>query len=234
MELNDKVNQLEDEIKVLKNEVQAVLLDLREIYLNRENPFNPGLSPVVSQPPLGDKEEQDGAAAGESQESEQVEEPANELELTNEPEPAEEPESAHKQEPIASEETAHEEVKREWQPEIEPRSRFKSKETSVGFNEKIGLTTMAELAQWVGEAVKQFGYERTESILDIYEVMGYLTPDLKNILVKFISPIPNEYSGKVTTRDCLASIVKLGSLLGSDNKSEAALLYILCQENGYR
>ena len=50
MELNDKVTQLEDEIKILKNEVQAVLLDLRESYLNHENPFNPSVSPIVSQP----------------------------------------------------------------------------------------------------------------------------------------------------------------------------------------
>jgi archaellum component FlaD/FlaE len=41
MELNDKVTQLEDEIKILKNEVQAVLLDLRESFLSNINPFSP-------------------------------------------------------------------------------------------------------------------------------------------------------------------------------------------------
>ena len=39
METSDKITQLENEIKVLKNEVQAVLLDIRENVLNAENPF---------------------------------------------------------------------------------------------------------------------------------------------------------------------------------------------------
>jgi len=38
METNEKLAQLENEIKVLKNEVQAVLLDLRDKYLEAENP----------------------------------------------------------------------------------------------------------------------------------------------------------------------------------------------------
>jgi hypothetical protein len=50
MELNDKVTQLEDEIKILKNEVQSVLLDLRESFLKNENPFNAGGFTQAAQP----------------------------------------------------------------------------------------------------------------------------------------------------------------------------------------
>jgi hypothetical protein len=53
MELNNKVAKLEDELKVLKNEVQAVLLDLRENYLTHENPFSytsSAASPATAQP----------------------------------------------------------------------------------------------------------------------------------------------------------------------------------------
>jgi hypothetical protein len=59
MELNDKVTQLEDEIKILKNEIQAVLLDLRESYLNNKNPFNTSepanfgqIPPVIPSPQI--------------------------------------------------------------------------------------------------------------------------------------------------------------------------------------
>ena len=61
MDLNSKVTQLEDEIKVLKKEVQAVLLDLRENMLNRENPFSPQplVAPraavAVSPPPVAEE-----------------------------------------------------------------------------------------------------------------------------------------------------------------------------------
>jgi hypothetical protein len=47
---NEKITRLENEIKVLKNEVQAVLLDLRESYLNMENPFNAVAGPAAIQP----------------------------------------------------------------------------------------------------------------------------------------------------------------------------------------
>ena len=230
MELSDRVTHLEDEIKILKNEVQAVLLDLRESYLNRENPFNLDASlmanqPIIinQQPPIAE-EEQDDMTPGEKQENELpgVEEPANE------------PESVYKQELTASEKTAHEEVKRAWQPEIEPESPFKSRETTDGSSGKLDLATIAGLAQWVAEAVKRLGRERTEAILDISEMMGHITPELKDILVKFMNHIPGEYPAKVTTQDYLTSLIELDSLLGKNNKSEAALLSILCQENDHR
>jgi hypothetical protein len=50
MDLNSKVTQLEDEIKVLKKEIQTVLLDLRENMLNRENPFSRSLGVMTSAP----------------------------------------------------------------------------------------------------------------------------------------------------------------------------------------
>ena len=68
----------------------------------------------------------------------------------------------------------------------------------------------------------------------IKEMMGYLTPDLKEVLVKFIKPSPGEYTAKVTTKDYLASINKLAGLLGKDDKSEIAMLYILCKEDDHR
>ena len=49
METSDKITQLENEIKVLKNEVQAVLLDIRENVLNAENPFTAQRPNVTSQ-----------------------------------------------------------------------------------------------------------------------------------------------------------------------------------------
>ena len=50
MEISETVKRLDDEVKVIKNEIQAVLLDIREVYLNRENPFNPEVTtPVITQ-----------------------------------------------------------------------------------------------------------------------------------------------------------------------------------------
>ena len=251
MELNDKVTQLEDEIKILKNEVQAVLLDLRESYLNHENPFNPTVSPMTGQPIIINQQpaapveqppviEQTSPAiapvdiATEGYQKSILMEEDQESELARLEEPDGEPELLYKPNVSASKETVHEEMKMAWRPEIETVAHFKPKEASDRADGKVDLATIASLAQWVDEAVKRLGQERTEVILDIAEMMGHVNLELKNILVKCISPGTEEHPAKVTTREYLAALIELDSLLGRDNKSEIALLYILCQENGHR
>ncbi len=45
MKDEQRITVLEDELKILKNEIKAVLLDLREQYLNIQNPFNQNMVP---------------------------------------------------------------------------------------------------------------------------------------------------------------------------------------------
>ncbi len=239
MELNDKVTQLEDEIKILKSEVQAVLLDLRDSCLSGENPFNPAASPVNIQPIIINQPPPvpDEPPPATDEEHEVTPEENRESEPPEREEPANEPEPADKPELIASEKTAHEEVKRAWRAEIEPGLRglqFKAREATAGPEGKADLATIAGLVQWVTESTGRLGRERTNVILDTSEMMGHLPPDIKEIMAKFISLTPDGCSGEVTTRDYLMSLIGLDSLLGKGNKSEIALLSILSQENDHR
>ena len=61
METGDKITQLENEIKVLKNEVQAVLLDIRENVLNAENPFSSPKAAATSHQTIIDHQVQTNA-----------------------------------------------------------------------------------------------------------------------------------------------------------------------------
>ncbi len=267
MELNDKVTELEDEIKILKNEVQAVLLDLRESYLNNENPFSPAMNPMASQPiiitqpapvpaeppptadSLTDIDSEDTGQGDLTEVETVVDIPAAEPEIldlendleddvsTDEPaSPADYPDSeemADEPEMKAGEETAQGEGSRAWRPQIGNTAPFMPGGTNSSGG-KIDLDNITKLAQWVEGAVIKLGPERTEAALDISEMMGHINPELKNILVKFISPVPEGPINKVSTRDYLASLIELTGLLGRDNRSEVALLYILCQENDHR
>lgn len=236
MELKDRVTKLEDEFKILKSEVQAVLLDLRESYLNRENPFNSQAPPIATQPIIitqpsnqqpsiaKGKEEPDPTTPRINQENGQQ----KLKELFSEPAPV------YTQEPIGNTETAREQVKRAERPDIEPELDRKLVETTRNPDGKVDLATINRMTQWVVEATGRLGRQRIESVLDISEMIGHVTPDLKSILLKLLSSIPDEYSGEVTTRDYLVSLIELDTLLGNDNKSEAALLAILCQENDHR
>ena len=46
MDVNTKVKELEDELKVLKTEIRNVLLDVREVILERANPLSEGQEPA--------------------------------------------------------------------------------------------------------------------------------------------------------------------------------------------
>lgn len=236
MELNDKVTQLEDEIKILKSEVQAVLLDLRESFLNYENPFSSSVPPVNNQPivinqppPVPDE----APSIPEEHHDDVTQEENKESELPEVAGPANEPEPVDKQELVATEETARKEVKTAWRLDIEPGLHFKAREAGDGPEGKADLATIAGLVRWVTGSTKRLGRERTEVILDTSEMMGHLSPDIKEILVKFIGLTPDEHSGEVTTRDYLVSLIELDSLLGKGNKSEIALFSILLPENGH-
>jgi hypothetical protein len=76
--MNDeqRIRVLEEELKVLKNEIKSVLLDLREQYLNIQNPFNSSMAPNVAAG-VGPQPEKPSAKAP-VKPVEQVEEPAEE------------------------------------------------------------------------------------------------------------------------------------------------------------
>lgn len=279
MELNDKVTQLEDEIKILKNEVQAVLLDLRESFLKNENPFNYDKPAMTSRPaepmpappadntppsppdiqeeiPVPDekpvKQDPEGTLPKDTPAVSVKEtpltgpdlpepapakpQPAIEIEapLDIEPDPESEPVTFSPSGATAEPKTALKEVKRERRTNRDSAASFRSVKNTAGFSgEKLDLETIGNLARWVDRTVQRLGHERTEAVLGISETMGYVNTDLKDILIKFIKPSP-ENQAKASTQDYLASLIELDGLVGNDNKMEIALLYMLCQENDNR
>ncbi len=59
MNEEQRIKLMEEELKILKNEVKTILLDIREQYLNIQNPFNinmnTGIPPAGANPDLKDK-----------------------------------------------------------------------------------------------------------------------------------------------------------------------------------
>jgi hypothetical protein len=227
---NDKISKLESEIKVLKNEVQAVLLDLRESYLNVQNPFNSAASPAAIQPIVINQQA---------------------------PAPESKPESkSPKPEPKGKEGPQDESIKLEQDSQADsrpiPESRMRAARTGlrsapiptseysdVGSrsvtspepasrkNARLDLVTVVGLTGWVEESTKKLGRERTEAVLDISEVMGYVTKELKPIILKLIALAPQAPAGIPSrTRDYIDSLIQINSLLGKDNREETALLLL--------
>jgi len=81
--MNDeqRIKVLEEELKILKNEVKSVLLDLREQYLNIQNPFNSYMAPNAGVSiGLDPKPEKPAARAPANEVVEEVEEVEEEIE----------------------------------------------------------------------------------------------------------------------------------------------------------
>jgi hypothetical protein len=98
----------------------------------------------------------------------------------------------------------------------------------------MGLVAIAGLACWADESVRRLGRQRTETILDLAEMMGFLAADLKQVLAKLIKIEPDDHARSVSTRDYFDSLMKITTLLGKDNQTEETMLTILSGEDGHR
>lgn len=208
MELNNRVEQLENEMKIVKSEIQTALLDLRETCLAGENPFE-SVSPVnIQSTPVEPPEE--------TPEEDVTKEESSDEGHTGEPGTNEKSESAVVQ--------AVEEVKKARRSElrIEPQTRRNGEESALGM--------VTALIHWVTESTKELGQEGTKTIVEISELMGNLSPDIKSILFKLISLSPSNQSGEVTTRGCLSSLLKLTEMMGKCSKAEATLVSMILEQ----
>lgn len=254
MDLNDKVTQLEDEIKILKNEVQAVLLDLRVSFLNNVNPFNPNPLPVPPQSEIVevrssvDKTAHSSPGKQELDEDDDMQvygtdEDGNEIVDLDDSDGNEDFENdglINRESvsfmPASNGDTKTTPKRKNMRQNQENNisSQYKSYGTVTVNNNTLDLTTMESLSGWVEDSVQRLGHERTRMILDVIETMGYMTSELKNILVKLIHPISDDGETTKSNQDYLSSLIELNKLLGIENRMEIALLYILCQENENR
>jgi len=231
---NDKVSRLENEIKVLKNEVQAVLLDLRESYLNMENPFHTASGPAAIQPIVI----QERAPASEPRQGSPKDRSRMEESETESLAPEEKPDRGA----LEAGENSRSECISFMGPEA-PVTPQEVKTTSGGHsgpiaqaappapgmenNSKLDLATVAGLTAWVEDSCQKIGRERSEAILDISTAMGYLTEEIRPILVKLIALSPRFASETpVGTRGYLDSLMRLNGLLSKENRDESAFLLL--------
>lgn len=246
MDLSNRITQLEDEIKVLKNEVLAVLLDVRENLLTRENPFAPQPPPQAPAATI--------AVTAESAPPPPAPEPPPVEKALEPPPPAPEPvavsdslEDAIDEGEEMIEEAAPENyeaapapravpaatgVKPAEAPAPEPVKGWRAVGETGGVGQKdgaIALDTLSGLIKWVETTSAQLGPERAQTILDISEMMGHMPEQLKATLEKFIQAAGPAavVEEKVATRTYLTALKELAKLLGKDTAADYLVLQIV-------
>ena len=228
METNERITQLENEVKVLKNEVQAVLLDIRENVLNAENPFNASKPAVTSQQVVIERQVQtnipqslndlksDPSTANTNQ---MREEKSVKSVQTNETRTDDPMRTNHKNNGNKAETNEDDVHRTEY---------FEMHENRSG-KRQPNLLTYAGLACWVEDTTRRLGKERTQALLEISEIAGFLPKDVRQILIKLTTIESNEHSMQSKARDYFDSLVKIAALCGNESDYNTALLQVLSQ-----
>lgn len=97
--------------------------------------------------------------------------------------------------------------------------------------ERPDLLTVATLSRWLTNGMKQVGRERMEAVIDIYEAMGGLSPDLKEILLRLLRIHDGEGAPLSKTMAVLLELDNLQTR-GRMDKTEAAILSLFLNGNG--
>jgi hypothetical protein len=246
----ERIAHLESDIKILKNEVQAVLVDLRDKYQETENPFNVSSAPAtpkqvdIPQESTANEAGADTELHSSSEKKEvrdKTQEPvgASEAGKQTHPEKVKKVEKAKLEEPMGVSDSGretHPEAARqevlEAQISEEVSTKMKPQRKQISGRD-INMIAIGGLVSWAEESVKKLGLQKTEAILDVAEMMGLLSPQFKQILTKLIHIDSDGNSQSVSARVFLDSLVKITTLLGKDNQTVAALLSILAREDDH-
>jgi hypothetical protein len=249
MKDEQRIKALEEAVNVLKNEIKMVLLDLREQYLNVQNPFNyvavPGAGSEQTANQVAEKEIAQTPPEEEKVE-EKIETPATtslpdvktgggqkhgELQQPPLPPPPPQPINDNVRLWQGTELRDEEEEFDREPPRRElafSQGRRKQEQDFYHGDSKVDLVVIAGLTQWIDQATAKLGKERTEILIEMFFAMGRLPEKLKDTLVRMIHVSHHESQGQsITASDYLALLAQLENLLANSNQQDKALLSIL-------
>ena len=91
---------------------------------------------------------------------------------------------------------------------------------------------MAGLALWTDRVLRRAGgREYVESLLEVSEITGRLTPKLKQVLLIFVRLLSREDSEvPITAREIVSPVAQLDAMLGMGSGDDTRLLTLLMQE----
>lgn len=243
MELEDRVKALEGEMKILKNEIQGMLLEIQEQVLSH---YYPSLRAMESPPPdkvaqplqpmqtippddwIIEEEPEETAALPKTKKVSLAD-----IRATQDAVPGS---VVEEQAPFQFEE----EIGQTTMELAEPVSdRAEEKETAVSpeeeapplSEEETDPDTIMELAGWLSETVEKIGGERTSKLIEGYAEEGRLAPDVRDILTGLISFGDDKTTPeKVGMTEMLDVLLQLNKILNLRSPSDITMALSLIEE----
>ena len=225
MELIERINGLEGELKLVKTEIKKVLIDLRELMNNYENPFvnieNLKGATSVREPKKEVREERNTRIKEELPEEEDEEdEPVYKAELESE---SEEDEEEEEEEP----EPGVNKVSSVKGSESGKKKKLaKLKKIAGSGTGKIDIFTLTQLMKWADNSLATIGKEKLNEIIDLYELTGRLPKETKDVIFKIeeLSTVNSVDKEQIEMKDCILAIFQLDRIVTGETGAQAPLM----------
>ncbi len=223
------VEELQDEIKVLKNEIKETLLDIRDFLLSQvEIPFPVGMGagrPEVGVPtngksnpyPESSKEAtlppagpQDASGAGDVLDAQKAEEDGSQSLSESSPD-----EAARSQDGVKVKmERPASGLEKGGATRTEPVQTKRAALASANGGEAADMLMVATLAPWLEDSISRIGHGRLKSIVEVYASMGGFSEQLKEVLLQLIDLDGGDRAdNQVSLKECLRVMAELDNLV---------------------
>jgi hypothetical protein len=196
MELEQRVKALEQEVEILKNQIQATLLDIREMLLTSAYPSlragdaekqtepkrparaaqpaqGPSQGETPDEAPIVRKVALDNAQAESSATQARAAGPVKAVRQAAQPEEDEADESDHK--PVVRKVSLNDEQT--------PTTAYQNSKARSTFDPE-----QANLEAWVRNKVEQVGVDRTWELIQLYTQKGHITSEIRDTLLQALAP----------------------------------------------
>jgi len=206
MELNERINVLEGEVKLVKSEIKKVLVDLRETMNNLENPFVniEQLKKSTPETEIREKEERI---------------PLEEVDVV--PKPEHEPEFEPEIAQVATATT----TRRDRDGDREEMKKL-AKITGEGA-EKIDIFALTQLMKWADNSLSNIGKEKLDKILDLYDLTGRIPKETKDMIssIEALSDVNHaKEKEEIEMKDYILAIYQLDRILTGETQTQAPIL----------
>lgn len=220
MELNERINVLEGEVKLVKSEIKKVLVDLRETMNNLENPFVniEQLKKATPETEIREKEHEEIR-----EKEERI--PLEEVEVV--PKPEHEPEFEPEIAQVATATT----TRRDRDGDREEMKKL-AKITGEGA-EKIDIFALTQLMKWADNSLSNIGKEKLDKILDLYDLTGRIPKETKDMIsnIEALSDVNHaKEKEEIEMKDYILAIYQLDRILTGETQAQAQAPILLSSE----
>ncbi len=243
MDLTNQVATLQDEVKLLKGEIKAVLKEIRTAVLSQDNPFSSDSGTPAFQPVNHSAGDDSGEPANKQTNTPEIPDvaaiaiptfgappaapPAAPLALPPAAEPAPPPATAPGPppaaepasiEPIPLRPSAEQTQETDWanEPDDELDDKPDDAQASThGRAQAWSITSIAGLAIWAEEALQALGPRRYQFVLKLAAFAELLTPEAQEVLGSMDESDPGATADdrSVTVNECLVVLRQLDAIV---------------------